>query len=86
MRYYVECELSGFEPWSGAVAVMDALRENAEAFEAVESFIEEWSGVGDLAETDINDFLWFDAADYLWDSHGIDLFGDHEEDEEDEDE
>lgn len=85
MRYYVECELSGFEPWSGAVAVMDALRENAEAFEAVESFIEEWSEVSNLTETDVNDFLWFECSDWLWDGHEIDLFGDHaDEDEEDE--
>lgn len=79
MRYYVECELSGFETWGGAVAVMDALRENAEAFEAVESFIEEWTEMDKVSETDVNDFLWFDAADYLWDTHGIDLFGDHED-------
>lgn len=88
MRYIVDCSLDEFQPWSGAVAVMDALHENADAFAAIECFIDEWCELREepLRDVDINDFLWFDAVDYLWDSCGIDLYGDHEDEEDEEDE
>lgn len=46
-----------------------------ESFDIIENFIEEWSDISRLTETDINDYLWFDAEDYLRDEHGLNLDG-----------
>lgn len=73
MKITVETTLSNFEAWSGGETVLNELA--GESFDIIENFIDEWGDENQLSETDINDFLWFDAEDYLRDEHGLNLDG-----------
>lgn len=72
MRYVVETSLSDFDAWSGGLRVLNELRLHKEAYEFIESFLDEYEECSDcmLAETDMNDFLWFDAL-YLLEENGL---------------
>lgn len=64
MRYVVETSLSAFDAWSGGLRVLNELCLHQKAYEYIETYLED---CGDelLTDTNINDFLWFDALDFL---------------------
>lgn len=72
MRYVVETSLSDFDAWSGGLRVLNELHLHKEAYEFIESFLDEYEECSDcmLTETDMNDFLWFDAL-YLLEENGL---------------
>lgn len=87
MKYYKEESLDSFEAWSGGKDTLDVLREKGDC-DAVESLIEECYPDGDISETGINDFLWFERdiiAQHLgysdWDEYE---YGDKDEEDEEE--
>lgn len=57
MKYYVEENLENFKAWSGAVRTLEILGELGK-IEEIEGYLEE---LGELSDTDINDFLWFES-------------------------
>lgn len=73
MKITVETTLANFYAWSGGETVLKEL--DGKAFDIIENFIDEWSDENQLTETDINDFLWIDAEDYLREEHGLNLDG-----------
>lgn len=65
VKVYKEMQLEEFEPWSGAKPWFEKLLKDELAFTYVNDFLAEWADMGNLSETDINDFIWFDMADML---------------------
>ena len=88
MKYYKEESLDLFEAWSGGKDTLDTLRENNDC-DAVECLIEECYPDGDISDTGINDFLWFER-DFIAQHLGYSDWDEYEygkpEDEENEDE
>ena len=72
MRYVVETSLSDFEAWSGGLRVLNELRLHKEAYKFIENYLDEYEECSDcmLTETDMNDFLWFDAL-YVLEENGF---------------
>ena len=70
--------LDKFPAWSGGKNWLDTFRNHPDAFNYLESFIEDWTdsrevcGEEPLTDTDINDFLWFDAFDMLVEAGYVD--------------
>lgn len=55
-----------FDAWSGARPVLDDIAEDEDAEVYINDFLEEECRAGIvLTQTQINDFLWFDACDML---------------------
>lgn len=68
MEYRVLCEdLTEFPAWSGGLVTLRALRKSPDAMELVQSYLDVASdGYSDIwTVTDVNDFLWFSADEYL---------------------
>lgn len=68
--------------WAGAIDVVREIERQGreeEAWEIVTSYMDAAAVGGDLPTgTDVNDFVWFELADIM------DLYGDSEEDDEEE--
>lgn len=76
MKYTVEInKLDDFHPWSGGEATVKAAYAQGKGDELF-ALIEETFGDSVPTETEINDFLWFDAPDL------IDLYGESSTEEE----
>lgn len=56
MKYYVEKSLNDFEFWCGAADTIEEL--TSDEIDQIESMLEE--DYGEMSETDINDFFWFE--------------------------
>ena len=94
MKIYKEVngfdEFDGYQPWSGAVDTVDTLREHdklEEAWQYIEMVFECDDSVN---ETELNDFIWFEASS-IYEAVGLTEDGeepddDEELDEDDEDE
>lgn len=80
MKITKEINLSGFQPWSGAVDTYNLIVE-ADKEDAFDSLIEDLYPEG-LSETELNDLLWFDS-DWLLES--LDIAEEEEDEDEDED-
>ena len=68
MYYTVEFSIDSFEFWSGAVDVIDSVRELDKLDELEALIIEVFGDSENVSETDINDFVWFEddmINDYL---------------------
>lgn len=65
MKYHVDKDLDAFEAWCGGKAVLDMLKQHPEAYDYISATLDEMSEYSDLDETDINDFLWFEALEML---------------------
>ena len=77
IRIVQEIELEYFEAWSGGLQVLNAIKEHdrsLEMLEALEEYINMGNELEPVAETWVNDFLWFDAEDIINEHFGIDLF------------
>lgn len=90
MKIYKEVngfdEFDGYQPWSGAVDTVDTLREHdklEEAWQYIEMVFECDDSVN---ETELNDFIWFEASS-IYEAVGLTEDGEEpDEDEEDDDE
>ena len=72
-----EIELEYFEAWSGGKGVLNAIKEHdrsLEIFETLEEYINMGNELEPVTETQVNDFLWFDAEDIIMDHFGIEIF------------
>lgn len=89
MQYTVDTCLSDFHAWSGGKTVLSELVDHPEAYDYIENIIDEMSTFSNMTETDVNDFLWFDALYMLAEAGLYDsdrgIYSDEDEDE-DEDE
>ena len=68
MYYTVEFSIDSFKFWSGAVDVIDSVRELDKLDELESLIIEVFGDSENVSETDINDFVWFEDEminDYL---------------------
>lgn len=68
MYYAVEFSIDSFEFWSGAVDVIDRVKELGKLDELESLIIDVFSDSENVTETDINDFVWFEddmINDYL---------------------
>lgn len=68
MYYTVEFSIDSFKFWSGAVDVIDNVRELGKLDELESLIIEVFGDSENVSETDINDFVWFEddmINDYL---------------------
>lgn len=68
MYYGVEFSIDSFEFWSGAVDVIDRVKELGKLDELESLIIDVFSDSENVTETDINDFVWFEddmINDYL---------------------
>lgn len=68
MYYTVEFSIDSFKFWSGAVDVIDNVRELGKLDELESLIIEVFGDSENVSETDINDFVWFEdemISDYL---------------------
>ena len=68
MYYKVEFSIDSFKFWSGAVDVIDRVRELDKLDELEALIIDVFSDSENVSETDINDFVWFEddmINDYL---------------------
>ena len=68
MYYKVEFDIYSFEFWSGALDVIDRVRELGKLDELESLIIDVFSDSDNVSETDINDFVWFEddmINDYL---------------------
>lgn len=84
MKVWQEISINEFEAWSGAVPVLDAIKER-NLCEAFDEAIKDLYPDG-INETELNDLLWFDT-DQVFSMLGIpNPFDDDEEDSDDEEE
>lgn len=70
MRYMVESELYQFPAWSGAKSRLDDLVKHPAAYDMVAGYLDMCQMEGDACEpwteTDVNDWLWFELDNYLY--------------------
>lgn len=74
IKITTEINLEDFEAWSGGLDTLNAIKKHEEASEILEylaSILTEDEG---LTETQVNDFLWFDAYDLIIEAFDIDLY------------
>ena len=65
-KYYEGIE--DFEPWAGAIPVYERIMDDSEALDYINNYLEASYNCQDWSETDINDFIWFDAEEILIDA------------------
>lgn len=67
MEILVDTDLQHFNAWAGGLEVLEDLRKHPDAFDYVDSFLEEPDVFGPdfIREVDVNDFLWFDCLELL---------------------
>lgn len=63
VRIYKDIEIADFEAWSGAVKVLEKIEE-AGKMDELNEIVEELFPDG-CSETELNDYLWFDALDNI---------------------
>lgn len=85
MKYYVDESLRNFKFWSGGKDTADEL--TYEQIDEIELYLESIYSEGDVSDTDINDFFWFEreliseilgyrSADAMF-SHDLDSWEEH---------
>lgn len=88
MRYVIDCSLDAFEAWSGGKTVLGELMDHPTAYCYVADMLDELTATSEWTDTDVNDFIWFDALDLLEEAGYYDsdsgLYSDEEEEEEEE--
>lgn len=86
MRYYVENTLRSFNAWAGGLQNLKMLCEHPDAYDYMENWFEDYCNDPDfpVADTVINDILWFEMYDILFEAGFVNE--DHEWPEEVDDE
>lgn len=76
-----------FDFWGGAEQVANQINSRDDADKIWNDLDEYFSNFDEVpSETEVNDFVWFEAEDYLKNNFGIDLYSDDEDEEESENE
>ena len=81
MKYYVEESLRNFNFWSGAKDTADCL--TLEQIDTIEQYLEECYADGEISDTEINDFFWFERetiAEWLGYRNADAMFDDDDDD------
>ena len=68
MEIVKRCDISAFEPWSGAVTLWGII-ENAGKVDELAEFVAEVYGGDEIDETALNDIIWFEGdmiCEHLW--------------------
>lgn len=65
-KYYDS--LDYFDPWAGAIPVYERIMNDDDARDYIDNYLESLCGGQDWSETDVNDFIWFDAEQILIDA------------------
>ena len=68
MEIVKRCDISAFEPWSGAVTLWGII-EKAGKVDDLAAFVAEVKGGDEIEEEELNDFIWFEGdmiCEHLW--------------------
>ena len=68
MEIVKRCDISAFEPWSGAVTLWGIIEKAGKVDELAE-FVAEVDGGDEIDETALNDLIWFEGdaiCEHLW--------------------
>ena len=68
MEIVKRCDISAFEPWSGAVTLWGII-EKAGKVDDLAAFVAEVKGGDEIEEGELNDLIWFDGdmiCEHLW--------------------
>ena len=68
MEIVKRCDISAFEPWSGAVTLWGII-ENAGKVDDLAAFVAEVKGGDEIEEGELNDLIWFEGdmiCEHLW--------------------
>ena len=68
MEIVKRCDISAFEPWSGAVTLWGIIEKAGKVDELAE-FVAEVYGGDEIDETALNDIIWFEGdmiCEHLW--------------------
>ena len=68
MEIVKRCDISAFEPWSGAVTLWGIIEKAGKVDELAE-FVAEVEGGDEIDETALNDLIWFEGdmiCEHLW--------------------
>ena len=68
MEIVKRCDISAFEPWSGAVTLWGIIEKAGKVDELAE-FVAEVEGGDKIDETALNDLIWFEGdmiCEHLW--------------------
>ena len=71
MQYKVNFDIENFEFWSGAKDVFERCVQE-DKVEELERLIEDVFCDSEPSDVDINDFVWFDTADLIFENDGCD--------------
>ena len=71
MQYKVNFDIENFEFWSGAKDVFERCVQE-DKVEELERLIEDVFCDSEPSDVDINDFVWFDAADIIFENDDCD--------------
>lgn len=69
-----EINLEEFEAWSGGLNTLNAIKKHEEASEILDYLGTILNEYENLTDTALNDFLWFDADDFILEEFDIDLY------------
>ena len=68
MEIIKRCDISAFEPWSGAVTLWGII-EKAGKVDDLAAFVAEVKGGDEIEEEELNDLIWFEGdmiCEHLW--------------------
>ena len=68
MEIVKRCDISAFEPWSGAVTLWRII-EKAGKVDDLAAFVAEVKGGDEIEEEELNDLIWFEGdmiCEHLW--------------------
>ena len=68
MEIVKRCDISAFEPWSGAVTLWGIIEKAGKVDELAE-FVAEVKGGDEIEEGELNDLIWFEGdmiCEHLW--------------------
>ena len=68
MEIVKRCDISAFEPWSGAVTLWGII-EKAGKVDDLAAFVAEVKGGDEIEEGELNDLIWFEGdmiCEHLW--------------------
>lgn len=71
MQYKVNFDIENFEFWAGAKDVFERCVQE-DKLEELERLIEDVFCDSEPSDVDINDFVWFDAADIIFENDDCD--------------
>ena len=68
MEIVKRCDISAFEPWSGAVTLWGIIEKSGKV-DDLAAFVAEVKGGDEIEEEELNDLIWFEGdmiCEHLW--------------------